>query len=168
MGHREHKSAAKGTSATFAVLTTSDRRTERTDESGRVAVTLLEKAGHRLAGRDLVPNDAARIRAAIRRFLKAGAGLVLVTGGTGAGPRDVSVQAARACTDREMEGFGELFRFLSYREIGSAAMLSRAYLGLRGGQAVCVTPGSPKAVALALKKLLVPELPHLLSQARGK
>lgn len=167
MGVRDHRKASAGGRATFAVITSSDSRTERTDESGRVATALLERAGHRSLGRLLVPNREEKLRAAIRGGWRRGADLVVVTGGTGAGPRDVSVQAARACADREMEGFGELFRLLSWREIGSAAMLSRAFLGLRSGRAVCVTPGSPKAVSLALRRLIVPELLHLLAQARG-
>jgi len=167
MGVRDHKAKAGDLIAEFAVITTSDTRTEKTDESGRVATGLLEGAGHRCAGRELVPNDLLKIRASIRRWLKKGADLVLVTGGTGAGPRDLSIEAAQALFDREMPGFGELFRFLSHKEIGSAAMLSRASLGLVKGRVVCVTPGSPKAVRLALKELLVPELAHLVSQARG-
>jgi molybdenum cofactor biosynthesis protein B len=151
--------------ATFAVLTTSDTRTPRTDESGRVARRALEKHGHTFAGAALVPNVEARIRAAIRLLLKT-ADLVVVTGGTGAGPRDVSIAAAERLFDRHLPGFGELFRALSWKEIGSAAMLSRATLGLVKGRAVCVTPGSPSAVKLALTKLIGPELSHLLHQAR--
>ncbi|MBI2922735.1 MAG: molybdenum cofactor biosynthesis protein MoaB [Planctomycetes bacterium] len=163
-----HKRRAEGIRASCAVITTSDTRTEKTDESGRVARELLEKAGHQVAARDLVPNREGTIRAAIRRRLREGCDFVLVTGGTGAGPRDVSIQAAQALFDRELPGFGEIFRFLSWEEVGSAAMLSRAALGLVKGRAVCVTPGSPKAVRLALEKLLIPELAHLLSQARGR
>ena len=168
MGVKDHKQRAGALCAACAVITTSDTRTEKTDESGRVARELLEKAGHRVVARDLVPNAEAKIRAAIRRRLREGCDLVLVTGGTGAGPRDVSIQAAQALFDRELPGFGEIFRFLSWEEVGSAAMLSRAALGLVKGRAVCVTPGSPKAVRLALEKLLIPELAHLLSQARGR
>ena len=166
MGVRDHKKKAGDLCAICAVITTSDTRTERTDESGRVATELLERAGHRVTSRDLIPNNLAKIRAAIRRRLRS-ADLVLVTGGTGAGPRDVSIQAAAPLFDRELPGFGELFRMLSYDEIGSAAMLSRAALGLVKGRAICITPGSPKAVRLALEKLLIPELAHLLFQSRG-
>jgi molybdenum cofactor biosynthesis protein B len=166
MGVGEHRKGARGVRAACAVITTSDSRTARTDESGRVAAALLERAGHRVDSRDLVPNSLPKIRAVIRRRLKS-ADLVLVTGGTGAGPRDVSIPAAAALFERELPGFGELFRMLSFREIGSAAMLSRATLGLAKGRAVCVTPGSPAAVKLALRKLLLPELTHLLAQARG-
>lgn len=166
MGVREHRAKAGGICARCAVITTSDTRTERTDESGRVASDLLLRAGHRVTSRDLIPNSLAKIRAAIRHRLKT-ADLVLVTGGTGAGPKDVSIQAASSLFDRELPGFGELFRMLSWEEVGSAAMLSRASLGLVKGRAVCVTPGSPKAVRLALEKLLIPELAHLLAQARG-
>lgn len=165
MGVREHKVQAGRWRAECAVITTSDSRTERTDESGRVATELLTRAGHRVASRDLIPNSLAKIRAAIRRRLRT-CDLVLVTGGTGAGPRDVSIQAATPLFDRELPGFGELFRMLSWDQVGSAAMLSRASLGLVKGRAVCVTPGSPKAVRLALEKLLIPELAHLLAQAR--
>ncbi len=166
MGVGEHRKHAGDFRAACAVITTSDTRTDRTDESGRVAEKLLTDAGHRVMSRDLIPNNRTRIRAAIRLRLRT-ADLVLVTGGTGAGPRDVSIQAAASLFDRELPGFGELFRMLSYGEIGSAAMLSRAALGLVKGRAVCVTPGSPKAVRLALEKLLIPELAHLLAQARG-
>lgn len=166
MGVREHREKSGGIRASCAVITTSDTRTERTDESGRVAERLLTGAGHRVTSRDLIPNNEARIRAAIRRRLRT-ADLVLVSGGTGAGPKDVSIQAATSLFDRELPGFGELFRMLSWEEVGSASMLSRAALGLVKGRAVCVTPGSPKAVRLALEKLLIPELAHLLAQARG-
>lgn len=167
MSVQSHRHSAGALRASCAVITTSDTRTERTDESGRVATSLLEAAGHRVTSRDLIPNNLAKIRAAIRRRLKS-ADLVLVTGGTGAGPKDVSIQAAASLFDRELPGFGELFRMLSYDEIGSAAMLSRASLGLVKGRAVCVTPGSPKAVRLALEKLLIPELAHLMAQANRR
>jgi molybdenum cofactor biosynthesis protein B len=109
----------------------------------------------------------AAIRGAIRRMLALpGVDVVVLTGGTGFSPRDVTIDAVRPLLDQEVDGFGELFRALSYQQVGAAAMLSRAAAGLAGDKAVFLLPGSPKAVSLAMEKLILPETAHLLSQAR--
>jgi len=146
----------------YAVIAVSDSRTAATDESGPLVARLLDEAGHLLQGRTLIRNNAVAIQAEVQRRLSEGARLVVLTGGTGGGPRDLTVEAVRPLLDKELEGFGELFRALSFQEIGAAAMLSRALLGLSQGRAIVCLPGSTAAIRLALSKLLIPELPHLL------
>jgi len=124
-------------------------------------------AGHRVVGTDLVADDVAAIRTAVWRLLaEPGLDVVVLTGGTGFSPRDLTVEAVAPLFDRAVEGFGELFRMLSYQQVGAAAMLSRAAAGLVRDRAVFLLPGSPKAVALALEALILPEAAHLLAQAR--
>lgn len=163
MAKAEHEGRAKGVGPVpYAIIAVSDSRTEATDESGKLAAALLDEAGHLRQGQSLVRNDAATVQAEIRRWLQEGARLVVLTGGTGAGMRDLTVEAVRPLLDKEMEGFGELFRALSFQEVGATAMLSRALLGLNQGRAIVCLPGSPAAIRLALTKLLIPELSHLL------
>jgi molybdenum cofactor biosynthesis protein B len=162
----EHRRAAPA-SLGFAVLTVSDTRALADDVSGRTIREKVEAAGHRVEAAALVADDAPAIRRAVREMLeRPGVDLVVATGGTGFSPRDVTVEAVAPLFDRPVEGFGELFRMLSHRQVGAAAMLSRAAGGLVGTRAVFLLPGSPKAVALALEELILPEAPHLLSQAR--
>ena len=144
------------------VLTVSDSRTPATDTSGPLIQRLLSEAGHTVSDTELVPNEPSRIRAALRRFLHSPAQCLVVTGGTGLGRRDLTIETIAPMLERTLPGFGELFRTLSYGEIGSAAMLSRALCGTSGGKLVCCLPGSEAAVRLGVGKLLVPELAHLL------
>ena len=161
--HRRAAPAALG----FAILTVSDTRARADDVSGRAIREKVEAAGHRVEATALVADDVAAIRRAVREMLEhPGVDLVVTTGGTGFSPRDVTVEAVAPLFDRPVEGFGELFRMLSHRQVGAAAMLSRAAAGLVGRRAVFLLPGSPKAVALALDELILPEAAHLLSQAR--
>lgn len=148
----------------FAVIITSDSRTKRTDESGRLIMRFLVRAGHECLGYKMVPNNRRLIRHSLRQFLKqSGVQLVITSGGTGCGKKDLTVESIRSLIDKELSGFGELFRILSYKEIGSAALMSRALLGVtQTGKIVCCLPGSPHAVKLALRKLLLPELVHLV------
>lgn len=167
MGAEEHRDRAAGLTAACAVLTVSDTRTEETDEGGRRIVESLEGAGHRVVGRALVPDEPAAVEAQLREWLRAGeAEVVVTTGGTGVSLRDTTVEAVERLLDKPLPGFGELFRMLSYREVGAAAMLSRALAGLAGRTALFALPGSPAAVRLALDELIVPELPHLLRELR--
>jgi molybdenum cofactor biosynthesis protein B len=148
------------------VITVSDTRTAETDSGGDLLAELLAAAGHPLVSREIVRDDAAQIRAAVERALaNPGCGAALLTGGTGASPRDVTPEAVRPLLERELPGFGELFRVLSYQEIGAAAMLSRAQMGLHAGRVVVSLPGSPNACRLALERLLLPELGHLVREA---
>ena len=167
MSHREHRSAAEGLTAACAVLTVSDTRTAATDRSGDALVAALEAAGHRIVARELVADEPTRIDAVLHRWLAAGeADLLVTTGGTGVATRDTTIEVVERLLDKRLDGFGELFRMLSFREIGAAAMLSRAVGGISGRAAVFALPGSAAAVRLALDELIVPELPHLLRELR--
>jgi molybdenum cofactor biosynthesis protein B len=161
--HRQYAPAVLG----FAVITVSDSRRPEDDTSGRTIREMAMASGHRIEDSTLVPDDVAAIRDALRKMLaRPGVDVVVTTGGTGLSPRDLTLEAAEPLLDRPVEGFGELFRMLSYSQVGAAAMLSRAAAGLSGERAVFLLPGSPKAVALAMEKLILPEAGHLLSQAR--
>jgi molybdenum cofactor biosynthesis protein B len=166
MSAEEHRRTAP-TLLGFSILTVSDTRGERDDTSGHAIRDLALGAGHRIVESTLVRDEVEEIREAVRRLLDLpGTDVVVVTGGTGFSPRDVTLEAAAPLFDRPVEGFGELFRMLSYQQVGAAAMLSRAAAGLAGTRAVFLLPGSPKAVTLALEKLILPEAAHLLGQAR--
>jgi molybdenum cofactor biosynthesis protein B len=149
------------------VLTFSDRRRPDEDASGALIADKLEAAGHRVLARELVSEDPALIREAFRRAL-AGEGVqaIVSTGGTGLSARDGTVEVLAPLLEKRIDGFGELFRQLSFAEIGPAAMLSRALAGTVRGIVVAALPGSPHAVGLAMDRLLLPELGHLVSQAR--
>jgi len=166
----EHRRAAPAVLG-FAILTVSDTRSPGDDVSGRTIHDLISQSGHRIVDSNLVRDEVAEIRAAVRRLLELPeVDVVVTTGGTGFSPRDVTLEAAGPLLERPVEGFGELFRMLSYQQVGAAAMLSRAAAGIvpmNGGiKALFLLPGSPKAVALALEKLILPEAGHLLGQAR--
>lgn len=163
MGAPDHRASAQAVGCVgYSVLTVSDSRTEATDASGRLIQQLLNEAGHRLLDYEVVTNEPWRIQAGVRRFLQGPAQCLIVTGGTGAGQRDLTVETVTPLLEKVLPGFGELFRWLSYGEVGSAAMLSRALCGVSRGKVVCCFPGSEAAVRLALSKVLLPELPHLI------
>lgn len=166
MGVKEHKERARRIGEVpFGVLTTSDTRLLRDDVSGARARELLEAAGHRLVDHRLVPNEAALIREAVQGMLAGEARLIITTGGTGCSPQDLTADIVREVCDKELTGFGELFRRLSFEEVGTAAIMSRATLGVVDGKALCALPGSPEAVELGVKRIVLPELRHILSQA---
>lgn len=162
----EHQKAAPKTLG-FAVITISDSRGPADDTSGqRIREQILE-AGHRVVGSELVKDVEEQIVWAVRGFVAtAEVDVVVTTGGTGFASRDVTVPALKALFDAEVPGFGELFRMLSYQQVGAAAMLSRATAGVIDGRVVFVLPGSPKAVELAMTALILPEAAHLSSHAR--
>jgi molybdenum cofactor biosynthesis protein B len=163
MGAPEHRASARaGGPVAYAVLTVSDTRTETTDDSGRLIQQLCDEAGHRRVDYEVVRNQPWRVQAAVHRFLQGPAHCLIVTGGTGIGRRDLTIETVTPLLEKILPGFGEIFRWLGYGEIGSAAMLSRALCGVSRGKLICCLPGSPEAVRLALGKLLLPELPHLL------
>ena len=167
MSTAEHRESAAGLTAACAVLTVSDTRTAETDEGGRRIVEALEAAGHRVVARALERDEPAAVHARLVEWLAAGAAeVVLTTGGTGIARRDTTVEVVERLLDQRIEGFGELFRMLSFREVGAAAMLSRAVAGIAGRTAIFALPGSPAAVRLALEELILPELPHLLRELR--
>ena len=160
---REHRSDAP-THVACVVLTCSDSRAHADDVSGRALREGLEAAGHTVVGQTVVRDEPEEIRAAVERGLQGGARAVLVTGGTGITRRDQTVEAIRPLLEKEIPGFGELFRMLSFQEIGSAAWLSRALAGTVRGTLVFVLPGSPNAVRLALDRLILPELGHAVRE----
>ena len=145
----------------------SDTRTLETDSGGSLAAEMLSEAGHRIAGRQIVPDEPEAIRQVVTEALEdPEVEAVVVTGGTGVAPRDVTPESVEPLLDRVVPGFGELFRMLSYQEIGSAALLSRALAGIAAGKLVFVLPGSRGALRLGLSKLVIPELGHLVGEAR--
>jgi len=152
-----------------AVVTVSDTRTLADDSGGALLCSLLEAAGHPVAERLLVHDDVAEIGAALDALLaRDDCAAVLLTGGTGVAPRDVTPEAVAVRLDRTLPGFGELFRQLSFAEIGAAAMVSRALAGIARGKPVFALPGSRGAIRLALEQLILPELGHLVGEARKR
>ena len=150
------------------MLTISDTRTLETDHSGLLLCNSLTAAGHQLVERQIVPDEPDVIAGRVCQLCAAlDLDSLLLTGGTGISPRDRTPEAVRPLLDLELTGFGELFRSLSYAEIGAAAMLSRAFAGRRGGVLIFCLPGSQNAVRLAVDKILLPELPHLVHHSRG-
>ena len=161
---RQHKSFAPK-SVTCYVLTVSDTRTAETDTSGRAIRELLEGAGHAVAGSAIVRDEPQEVTTHVTAALGDDTTQVIITtGGTGITSRDGTFEAVDRLFDKRLEGFGELFRMLSFQEIGSAAMMSRATAGTAGGKAIFVLPGSENAVRLAMTRLIVPELPHVVQQ----
>jgi molybdenum cofactor biosynthesis protein B len=145
-----------------AVITVSDTRTEDDDESGGVVRELLEEAGHPVQSYVIVPDDPIAIRTALGGALERDDILaVVVNGGTGIAPRDITIESLANLWVKELPGFGELFRMLSFEEIGAAAFLSRATAGVVAGKFVAVLPGSPAACRLGVERLIVPELGHV-------
>lgn len=164
-GLHQHRQSARAAVPTL-VVTVSDTRTLETDSGGALAAELLAGAGHPLVRREIVKDEAAAIADVVRRGLaEDGVGALLLTGGTGVAPRDVTPDAVEPLLERVIPGFGEIFRALSYEEIGSAALLSRALAGIAAGRVVFVLPGSRGAVRLGLEKLVLPELGHLAAEA---
>ena len=162
----EHKTAAPATVRVF-VLTVSDTRTAATDTSGRAIAELLSVAGHHVAGTAIEPDEPARVAELVRQQAAIGdVDAIITTGGTGLTSRDSTFEAIDGLLTKRLPGFGELFRMLSYEDIGAAAMMSRACAGSIGRIVVIALPGSEKAVRLAMTKLVVPELTHLVQQVR--
>ena len=162
--HHHRREAARAVPT--GVITVSDTRTLATDTGGDCAAELLAGAGHPVALREIVKDDPLAIAAALRSALaRDDVRAVVLTGGTGISPRDVTPEAVAPLLERVLPGFGELFRALSYQEIGSAALLSRALAGVASGKPVFVLPGSRAGVRLALEKLVLPELGHLAAEA---
>jgi molybdenum cofactor biosynthesis protein B len=166
-GTAEHRDAgASRAPAQVAIVVVSDKRTIATDESGPLARWLLTEAGHTITGFALLPNDEANTRAHVAALIaRDDVDVVLLCGGTGLGAKDRTVEAIRPLLEKELPGFGEVFRMISYQEqIGTAAILTRALAGAVGGKLIVSLPGSKAAVDLALKKVLLPELQHLLHE----
>ena len=147
------------------VLTISDTRTEATDTSGAAIVEALTAAGHTVTGRKILRDDPAPVASAVRGATVS-ADVIITTGGTGITSRDSTYEAIAQLFDKRLDGFGELFRMLSYEQIGAAAMLSRACAGTIRKAAVFLLPGSEKAVRLAMEKLILPEIGHVVRELK--
>lgn len=146
-------------------LTVSDTRTEADDRSGDLAVERIQAAGHRVVARAIVPDEPVRVRERVSQWLSnKDIQLVLICGGTGVSARDQTYEALSELFETRLEGFGELFRMLSYEQVASRSMLSRATAGIAAGKPVFLMPGSTKAVELALTRLILPEIGHLLTE----
>lgn len=164
--HHHHHRQSAASNVPTVVVTVSDTRTLETDTGGAQVADMLQAAGHTVVSREIVPDEPEAIAGALRSALaRDGVGAVIFTGGTGVAPRDVTPDTIEPLLERVVPGFGELFRMLSYEDIGSAALLSRALAGLSGGRVVFVLPGSRGAVRLGLEKLVLPEMGHLAAEA---
>ncbi|MDX1741122.1 MAG: molybdenum cofactor biosynthesis protein B [Rhodothermales bacterium] len=161
MAHEVHREQAKNTPVRCAILTVSDTRTETTDVSGAFIREALSDRGLSFAGYRIVPDEPTAIRDAIEALLE-DAEAVLITGGTGISRRDTTFEVVDSLLDRRLPGFGEIFRMLSFQEIGPAAMLSRASAGVVKGRLVFSMPGSTAAVRLAMEELILPDIQHLV------
>ena len=165
MSHQEHEQRAQvelARSIRCGVITISDTRTTETDTSGATIRAALEAAGHTVTRYQLVKDEPDAIAALVRELSDAGCQVILTNGGTGIARRDNTFEAIDALIEKRLPGFGELFRMLSYADIGPAAMLSRATAGIIGGALVFCMPGSTGAVRLAMEQLIIPQLPHLI------
>lgn len=163
MGHGEHHEKSRGPAGVY-IVTVSDTRTPETDKSGDIIRDRLEVAGHNIVGRAIVRDEPSEIEAVFKR-LPAGTQAVIFNGGTGISRRDNTYDVLRARLDKILPGFGELFRMLSYGEIGPAAIMSRAVAGVSGGLVVISVPGSSGAVTLAMDRIITPELAHMVWEA---
>ena len=165
MSQAEHKARAPLSVHCF-IVTVSDTRTDATDTSGRAIADLLAAAGHVVAGRAIVKDDADLVRGTLERQLaNADVQAIITTGGTGITSRDSTYEVVSGLLQKRLDGFGELFRMLSFEQIGPAAMMSRACAGLVAGHVVVSLPGSEGAVRLAMERLVIPELAHMVQQA---
>jgi molybdopterin adenylyltransferase len=163
--HKHRESAPE--TVRIAILTISDTRTRETDTGGDVAEELLRDAGHEIVARRIVRDEVAGIRNNLVDLLASSdVDAVVTTGGTGISARDTTYEVVERMVEKKLEGFGEIFRMLSYEEIGAAAILSRALAGAVGTKFVASLPGSRNAVRLAVEKLLVPELAHVVFELR--
>lgn len=166
VGYRAHKHQAAPTILGCAVLTISSSRTQDNDESGKIVQRKLLENGHRVIKYEIVKDDAQLITKTVIGWLdNPEVQAIIINGGTGIGRKDVTIEAITPLLEKELPGFGELFRWLSYHEIGSPSMMSRATAGVVRGKVVICIPGSPDAASLAMEKLIVPELPHLVWEA---
>ncbi|MCX5658955.1 MAG: molybdenum cofactor biosynthesis protein MoaB [Planctomycetota bacterium] len=167
MSTAQHRELAKNQPVTAAVLTISDTRTPETDTGGRIVRELLAAAGHTVAAHAIVRDESHAIDAQLCAWLaEESIHVICCTGGTGIAKRDTTIEVVDRLLDKKLEGFGELFRMLSWHEVGPAAMLSRATAGLAGETLIFAMPGSTNAVRLAMEKLIVPELRHLVWERR--
>jgi molybdenum cofactor biosynthesis protein B len=164
--HKHHKHEAPG-NLKIAVVTVSTTRAAETDGSGKLLREIIEKNGHTVAGYDVIPDRENDISGTVQTFIEEGADAVIVNGGTGVAPADVTIEALKPLFSKEITGFGQLFTILTYEEIGTAGVNSRATAGIVNGRPVYCIPGSPNACRLAAEKLIMPEIGHTVKHARG-
>lgn len=168
MAVTEHKDKAHS-AVSCAVITASDTRNEETDTSGKKIKDLLAERHHVVSSYQILKDEPAQISAAVRTLLdRSDVDAIIINGGTGIAPRDTTFEAIQGLLEKEIPGFGELFRMLSYQDIGSAAMMTRATAGVAKGKIVVSLPGSTGAVELGMTKLVLPELGHMLFVLRGE
>lgn len=164
MSHTHHK-AHSPSHVRCGIITCSDSRTQENDISGQLIRQLLTAEGHTVERYEIVKDEPTQIRGAIDQNLSLSAiQAILINGGTGVSQRDSTYETVNAMLDKRLDGFGELFRFLSYQDIGSSAMMSRSVAGVSGGTVIFALPGSEKAVRLAMEKLILPELGHIIGE----
>lgn len=168
MAVTEHKDKAQR-SVRCAVITASDTRTEETDTSGKKIKDLLAANHHSVVSYQILKDEPVQIATAVHTLLEQPeVDAIIINGGTGIAPRDTTFEAIQGLLEKEISGFGELFRMLSYQDIGSAAMMTRATAGVAKGKVVVSLPGSTGAVELGMTKLILPELGHMLFLLRGE
>ena len=162
MSVERHREAAGHGPVTVALVTVSDSRTPETDDNGIYLREQFTALGHKVAGYRIVKDEPDQVETALEQMVTTpGVQLVLFNGGTGIAPRDTTFDVISRKLEKTLPGFGEIFRMLSYQQVGAAAMLSRATAGIYKGKLIFSTPGSPKAVRLALEELILPEINHL-------
>jgi molybdenum cofactor biosynthesis protein B len=162
MGHEEHMKHAKEHVA-CAVVTVSDSRTEETDVSGRIIIDRLKEAGHTVVEYTIIEDSLEKIESELRNLLEMeGLSVIIINGGTGITRRDVTPEAVMPFLEKKLVGFGELFRLLSYQEIGPAGMMSRALGGISAGKIILCLPGSTGAIELAMTKIVIPQIGHMV------
>jgi len=165
MGYREHRHQAPK-SVNCAVIVISDTRTEKTDESGRLIMQALSQNGHQVTAYSVLKNDARLISSKLKQLLdEQGLQVIITSGGTGASNLDITIETVSPTLEKRLDGFGELFRSLSYQEIGTASIMSRALAGVARGKVIICLPGSVGAVKLAVEKIILPEIGHLVREA---
>jgi molybdenum cofactor biosynthesis protein B len=165
MGYHEHKELALR-SVSCAVLTISDSRTEQDDESGELIKKRLDENGHQVMSYSILKNDAAAIKNKIHELLEqAELQVIIASGGTGVSHRDITVDTVEALLEKRLDGFGELFRYLTYQEIGTGSIMSRAIAGVARGKVIICLPGSLGAATLAMDGIILPEIGHLVREA---
>jgi molybdenum cofactor biosynthesis protein B len=165
MSYKEHKESSPRT-VTCAVLVISDSRTEETDESGKLLREKLGENGHRVTDYAILKNDSEAVEGKIKELLGNEELQVIITsGGTGVSHRDVTVETITPMLEKQLDGFGELFRSLSYQEIGTASIMSRAIAGVAGAKIIICIPGSLGAARLAIEKIIMPEIGHMVREA---
>ncbi len=165
MSHHDHEAEAPR-HLRMGVLTLSDTRDAASDRSGALLQDLFRQAGHEIVRYTVIREDPETIEATLRAWLEEALDVIVTNGGTGLTSRDGTIEVARRLMQKELDGFGELFRLVSYQQIGPAAMLSRATAGLASGRILICLPGSTKAVRLAATRLILPQVGHMVREAR--